>query len=233
MAKKKRIRFSENETFPNLFQLPHHQIITGGFQLKGNWNREFFRNEFPIVLELGCGKGEYTTGLARRIPDKNFIGMDIKGARMWRGLKTAHEEGYQNVAFIRTRIELIGHFFGKEEVDEIWITFPDPHPKSFKAKKRLTSPFFLERYRNILKKDHVIHLKTDNPSLFSYTLEVIEQGCHELLYRNPDIYQEGLIDYVTEIQTFYEKMWLEEGKKIGYLRFRLDSLPEKGTTASR
>ena len=226
MAKKKRTRFSENDTFPNLFQLNYHQVLTEGFGLKGKWNRDFFGNDAPIIVELGCGKGEYTIGLAERMPENNYIGIDIKGARMWRGLKTAHEEGFRHVAFIRSHIELIEHFFGPGETAELWITFPDPHPKASKARKRLTSPLFLERYRHILKDEHVIHLKTDDADLFEYTLSIIARGNHQLLYHTFDLYREGKDEVVAGIQTFYEKIWLEQGKCICYLRFRLGDTPK-------
>ncbi len=195
--------------------------MTEGFPLRGKWNSDFFCNHQPIVTELGCGKGEYTIGLAETIPVKNYIGIDIKGARMWRGLKTAHEAGFRHVAFIRSHIELIEYFFGPCEIDEIWITFPDPQPKASKARKRLTSPLFLERYRHVLKEEHIIHLKTDDKGLFEYTMEVIATGNHQLLYHTTDLYQAGLKDAAAEIQTYYEKIWLEQGKPISYLRFRL------------
>lgn len=225
MAKKKRERFIENDTFPNLFQPTYEHLITEGFGLKGRWNLDFFRNEAPIMLELGCGKGEYTTGLASRTPEKNFIGMDLKGARLWRGLKTAQEKGFPNVAFIRCAVEHIGYFFGPQEVDELWITFPDPKPKNSKARQRLTSPRFLESYAPILKPGHVIHLKTDDPGLFEYTRDTITRENHSLLYHTCDLYKENLKEPADEIQTFYEKMWLEQGKPIFYLRFRLREIP--------
>jgi tRNA (guanine-N7-)-methyltransferase len=221
VAKKKRIRFSENDTFPNLFQPSYRQVMKEGFPLKGKWNADFFRNNAPIVVELGCGKGEYTVGLAEQMPEKNYIGIDIKGARMWKGLKTAHEAGFRHVAFIRSHIEQIEHFFGPGEIDEIWITFPDPQPKASKARKRLTSPLFLQRYRTVLKDEHLIHLKTDDTGLFEYTLEVIATENHQLLYHTRDLYGAGLKEAAAEIQTYYEKIWLEQGKSICYLRFKL------------
>ncbi|MBP6978846.1 MAG: tRNA (guanosine(46)-N7)-methyltransferase TrmB [Bacteroidales bacterium] len=232
MAKKKLVRFSENNTFPNLFQPTYQQLITGGFGLQGRWNHDFFGNDAPIVLELGCGKGEYTIGLASRMPEKNFIGMDIKGARMWKGLKTARENEYRNVAFIRSYIEHIGYFFGQGEIEEIWITFPDPMPKKSKARQRLTSPLFLEKYHGILKEENVIHLKTDDTALFEYTLNIITHGAHLLLYHTYDLYNTTLKEPASEIQTFYEKIWLEEGKPICYLRFRLMGIPEVRITKS-
>ncbi len=215
------MRFAENLTFGNLFQLYYEDLING-FPLKGKWSEEFFKNKHPIVLELGCGKGEYTTGLAERHPDINYIGTDIKGARLWRGLKTSQEKELVNTAFIRTRINLIEHCFGRNEVSEIWITFPDPQPREIKTKKRLTSPQFIERYRHFLKPDGIIHLKTDNIIFFEYTQDVIRDSGHELLYTNYDVYGSGLDTEVTQIQTFYENIWLNHGTKIKYLKFKLN-----------
>ena len=182
MAKHKLFRFSENETFSNLIQLSYTEVMKG-VPFKGKWNTDFFTKNNPIIIELGCGKGEYTVGLAKKHPEINFLGVDVKGARLWRGCKTSNDEGMKNVGFIRTQIELIDHYFEPAEVAEIWITFPDPQPKEFKARKRLTSPLFLERYRKFLAKDGIIHLKTDNTSLFDYTLELIEECGHNLLYQ--------------------------------------------------
>lgn len=221
MGKKNKLRrFAENRTFNNLFQYSYEEVIKG-FPYKGKW-KDFFGNSNRIVLELGCGKGEYTIGLARKYPGANFIGVDIKGARMWRGLKTAEGEGLKNVAFIRTRIDLIEYFFGENEVNEIWITFPDPQVKTSRERKRLTSPKFLNMYCSFLKPDGIIHLKTDGLLLYDYTREVIEQGGHELLYANEDIYNSDLKNEVTEIQTFYEKKWLSYHTKIKYLEFKLN-----------
>ena len=218
--KNKLQRFAENLTFDNLFQYSYEEVMQG-FPFKGKWN-EFFGNDNRIVLELGCGKGEYSIGLARKFPNVNFIGIDIKGARMWRGLKTSKEEGLKNVAFIRTRINLVEFFFGKNEVDEIWITFPDPQVKASRERKRLTSPQFLNKYGNFLKPDGIIHLKTDALLLYDYTMEIIEQNGHKLLYFNEDIYGSGLKNEVTEIQTFYEEKWLFYQTKIRYLEFKLN-----------
>jgi tRNA (guanine-N7-)-methyltransferase len=160
-------------------------------------------------------------GLAQRYPDKNLIGIDIKGARMWRGLKTANEEGLSNVAFIRTRINQIGYYFDRDEVSEIWITFPDPHPREIKTRKRLTSNQFLDQYRKFLKKEGIIHLKTDNIIFFEYTLDVIREEQLELLFASYDIYDGSINNELTQIQTFYEKKWLEHGTKIKYLKFKL------------
>ena len=219
-SKNKLQRFAENETFDNMFQYSYEEARKG-FPLKGKWASGYFKNDHDLVLELGCGKGEYTVGLARQNPDRNYIGVDIKGARMWRGLKTASEENLKNVAFVRTRINLIEYFFGPDEVSEIWITFPDPHPRETRERKRLTSPQFLERYRKLVRKDGVVHLKTDNIIMFDYTLEVIRDEGLELLFSSEDVYGEGLDNEVTRIRTFYEKKWLEHGTKIKYLKFRL------------
>ena len=219
-AKNKLKRFAENMTFDNMFQY-HFEEVKDGFYLRGKWCKDFFRNNRPIVLELGCGKGEYTVGLAQRYPDKNFIGMDIKGARMWRGLKMADEKSLKNVAFIRTRINQIGYYFDMNEVSEIWITFPDPHPREIKTRKRLTSPQFLDQYRKFLKENGIIHLKTDNIIFFEYTLDVIREEKLELLFHSYDIYDGSIDNELTQIQTFYEKKWLEHGTKIKYLKFKL------------
>ena len=189
--------------------------------MKGRWKREFFGNDNPLVLELGCGKGEYTVALAERNPSCNYIGIDIKGARMWRGAKTATERGMNNVGFIRTRIEFINSFFAEGEVDEIWITFPDPQLKTRRAKKRLTSPLFLERYSRMLSGDGVINLKTDSQHLFNYTSAVIEHYGLPCEVSNSDIYGTGYADEVLSVKTAYEKMFLERGLPITYTRFSL------------
>jgi tRNA (guanine-N7-)-methyltransferase len=219
--KNKLQRFAENLTFPNLFQYRYEEVVNGFF-LKGKWNKEFFKNDHLLILELGCGKGEYTVGMAQRYPEKNFIGVDIKGARLWRGLKTAQEKNLKNVAFVRTRIELSEYYFGQQEVDELWITFPDPQIKTSRERKRLTSPRFLKRYARFLKPDAVIYLKTDALLLYDYTREIIEQGGHTLLDANEDIYGSGPDNEMTQIQTFYEKKWLEYGTKIKTLAFKLN-----------
>lgn len=177
-------------------------------------------NMNPIVAELGCGKGEYTVGLAARYPEKNFIGIDIKGARLWRGCKTVAEQGLKNAAFIRTRVDFLENLFGPGEVSEIWITFPDPQPG--KEKKRMTSPVFLAKFRNILENSGIIHLKTDNSFFFTYTMEMIDTFKHQLIYSTDDLYHSGCEDEVTHIQTYYESIWLNEGKKIFYLKFSLN-----------
>lgn len=219
--KNKLQRFAENKTFSNMFQYTFDEV-KDGFYLKGNWRKSFFKNDNPIVVELACGKGEYAVGLAQRYPDKNFIGMDIKGARIWQGLVNAQKLNLSNVAFIRTRIDQIGFYFDEKEIDEIWITFPDPQPRRIKEKKRLTSPQFLARYKPLLKENHIIHLKTDNIIFYDYTMDVIREDNHELLYQNEDIYHSELDNEVTQIQTFYEKIWLKNGVKIKFLEFRIN-----------
>ncbi len=221
MGKNKISRFEENLGFKHLFQRSFEQL-QDGFHLKGKWNRDFFGNDNPIVLELGCGKGEYAIGLAQRHPEKNYIGIDIKGARMWVGCKKVEELGLKNVAFIRTRITLIESFFAENEVDEIWLTFSDPHPRKGHARKRLSSPQYLARYSSFLKDENRIHVKTDNPGLFAYTQEVIREGGHELGDISDDVYGKGAPPEVMEIQTFYEQMWIEEGRTIHYLNFKMN-----------
>ena len=222
MSQKNKLqKFAEIKTFDNFFEYSYQEVLKG-FHLKGKWAEKFFKNNNPIVLELGCGKGEYTTGLAQRYPEKNFIGIDIKGARIWRGLKTAEEKKLNNVAFIRERINLVDHYFGKDEISEIWITFPDPHARDPKARKRLTSPEFIKRYTSFLRKDAIINLKTDNYIVFESTLDTIQEYKHKLLYQTNDIYNQGLDNELTQIQTYYEKKWIEYGTKIKYLKFSLN-----------
>ena len=200
---------------------PIRQEVKDGFNLKGNW-KSHFKNDNPIVLELGCGKGEYTVGLAKKNPDKNFVGIDIKGARFWRGAKTALEEGLQNVAFLRTQIELVDLLFGKNEVSEIWITFPDPQIKYKRTKHRMTNADFLEKYRQILVPNGLVHLKTDSEFMHGYTLGLLHGLGLEVLYANHDVYKnEGSPKDVLEIQTFYENQYLEKGKPITYIQFRI------------
>lgn len=218
MPKKKLLHFQENLSFPHLFQARYHELITD-HHLRTKWKNEFFNNDHPIVLELACGKGEYTIGLAEKSPDKNFIGMDIKGARLWRGCKTVEEKQMKNVAFIRSQVDHVAKFFGNHEVDEIWITFPDPQLK--KEKKRLTSPVFLEKYRNILVPDGILHLKTDSYDLFTYTMGIVKRDNHLVLFVTDDLYHSKTTEDAGSIQTYYERIWLEEGKKICYLKFQL------------
>lgn len=226
MGKNKLERFAETETFKNFVQLPAYNF-TEDFYLKNKWSSDFFGNDHPLFLELGCGKGEYTVGLSRLYPENNYVGIDIKGARMWRGAKTAIDENISNAGFLRIHINQITHFFGEKEVSGIWITFPDPQPQKARANKRLTSPRFLERYRPLLKNDAIINLKTDNVGLFEFTLEVIAQQKHSLLAHTFDLYASDIDDEAKNIQTFYESRFLEEGQKICYLQFRLNQLEEK------
>jgi tRNA (guanine-N7-)-methyltransferase len=221
-SKNKLKRFSENETFANVFQPTREEVVGNEFPLRGKWNSEFFKNDNPIVLELGCGKGEYSVGLAERFPNKNFIGIDIKGARFWRGAKTAVESGMNNVAFVRTQIELINHIFAENEVSEIWITFPDPQIKYKRTKHRMTNAEFLERYKKILKPSGLMHLKTDSEFMHGYTLGLLHGLGHEVIYANHNIYKnEGAPAEVTGIQTFYESQYLEVNKPITYIKFRI------------
>ncbi len=221
-SKNKLKRFNENKTFRNVVEPTRDEVLNNTLDLKGKWNEKFFKNSNPIVLELGCGKGEYTVGLAKKYPDKNFIGIDIKGARFWRGAKTAVEEGMNNVGFIRTQIELIDYIFENEEVDEIWITFPDPQIKYKRTKHRLTNHDFLQRYQKILKSNGIVHLKTDSEFMHGYTLGLLHGEGHEVLYANHDIYHnEGAPEVVTSIQTFYEKQYLEKNKPITYIQFKI------------
>jgi len=220
-SKNKLKRFRENATFANVVQPQRETVLHKAFPLQGQWAAQHFRNEQPIVLELGCGKGEYTVHLASQQPQQNFIGVDIKGARFWRGAKTASEKGYANVAFLRTQIELIDLCFAKNEVSEIWITFPDPQLKFKRAKHRLTHPSFLERYQRILKPGGVVHLKTDSSFLWGYTLGVLEKLPAHVLYAHHDIYHNAdAPKTATSVQTFYEQQFLDMGKPIAYLQFQ-------------
>lgn len=226
MAKRKLERFAENATFPHFFQ-PTWDELQEGFFLKGMWKQNYFRNSNPLIIELGCGKGEYTVDLATRYARNNYIGIDKKGARMWRGAKTTHESQHSNVAFVRMLAENLSLVFGEREVDEIWITFPEPQPNSPRTKKRFTSPQFLGRYRKILVPSGIIHLKTDNDELYAYTLEVIKENGHILHYATDDLYSNALDEEVKDVipvKTHYEKIWLEQGLKIKYLRFELAPL---------
>lgn len=221
-SKNKLKRFTENESFDNVIQPSREELVNGDFQLKGQWNKKFFKNDQPLVLELGCGKGEYSVGLAKKFPDRNFIGIDIKGARFWRGAKTAIEEGISNVGFLRIQIELIEYAFAENEVDEIWITFPDPQIKYKRTKHRMTNTHFLEKYRKVLKPDGVLNLKTDSEFMHGYTLGLLHGEGHEIIYANHDVYrQQGSPEEVTGIQTFYESQYLEQNKPITYIRFKL------------
>lgn len=221
-SKNKLKRFKENETFNNVYQPTRSDLVEGSYELKGNWRQQFFNNNNPLVLELGCGKGEYSVELAKKYPDKNFIGIDIKGARFWRGAKTAIEENIKNVAFLRTQIELIEFAFDENEVDEIWITFPDPQIKYKRTKHRMTNSEFLKRYKKVLKPEGVINLKTDSEFMHGYTLGLLHGEGHNVLYANHNVYkQEGSPEEVTSIQTFYESQYLEQNKPITYIRFKI------------
>ena len=220
-GKDKLRRFAENLTFSCLVQPEFEDIFHKDHALKGRWHKDFFKNDNPIVLELGCGRGEYTVALGRSNPDKNFIGIDIKGARMWRGAKTATQENLSNIGFVRTRIEFINSFFAEGEISEIWITFPDPQLKTRRAKKRLTSPIFLEYYAQMLVADGLIHLKTDSQHLFAYTSAVIDHFSLPCEVANDDIYGSGFADEVLSVKTAYEQMFLERGLPITYTRFSL------------
>jgi len=221
-SKNKLKRFRENETFGNVLQPTREEAVAGDFELKGKWNSEFFKNDNPIVLELGCGKGEYSVGLAARYPENNFIGIDIKGARFWRGAKTAVEQGLHNVGFLRTQIELLEHFFEEGEVAEIWITFPDPQIKYKRTKHRLTNSEFLQRYKKILGPNGVVNLKTDSEFMHGYTLGLLHGEGHEVIYANHNVYRnEGSPEVVTAIQTFYEQQYLEQNKAITYIKFKI------------
>ena len=229
MGKNKLKKFAEMETFHNVFQPPYEPMA-------GHWRDRYFQNDHPIVLELGCGRGEYTVGLAERYPEKNFIGVDIKGARMWAGAKEAEQKELKNVAFLRTNIEFITEFFAADEVDEIWITFCDPQMK--KATKRLTSTYFMQRYQRIVKPNGLIHLKTDSPFLYTYTTEMLRLNPYPVLCSTDDLYGEksdeatvpvqgkeiALFADAKALQTHYEKQWLDRGMSIKYIEWQLSPL---------
>ena len=218
-SKNKLKRFEENQSFDNVIQ-PSREEVLNDFSLKGQW-QSYFKNDNPIVLELGCGKGEYSVALAEKYPEKNFIGVDIKGARFWRGAKTALENDFKNVAFLRTQIELIDQCFDKNEVSEIWITFPDPQIKYKRTKHRLITKPFLEQYQSILKVNGIVHLKTDSEFLHGYLLGLLHEGPHDILFAHHDIYNSSSPPAEAKaIQTFYEKQYLEVEKAITYVKFR-------------
>ncbi|MCG2429640.1 MULTISPECIES: tRNA (guanosine(46)-N7)-methyltransferase TrmB [Aequorivita] len=220
-SKNKLKRFRENETFDNVVQPSREEVIGDLLKLKGNWRKNFFKNDNPLVLELGCGKGEYSVSLAKLNPKTNFLGIDIKGARFWRGAKSALEENLDNVGFLRTQIELVDHIFEENEVDEIWITFPDPQIKYKRTKHRLTNEDFLNKYKKILKPGGVVHLKTDSEFMHGYTLGLLHGLRETIEYAHHDVYgSDGAPEAVTNIQTFYENQYLEKGKKITYIRFK-------------
>ena len=244
MGKNKLARWTELGSFDKVYQPKISDISTGDHQVKGKWKKEIFKNDNPVILELGCGKGEYSVGLAGRFPGNNYIGVDIKGARMWRGAKTADEKKLPNIGFIRTRIEFINSFFTTDEIDEIWITFPDPHSGPKNSNKRLTSPSFLNIYRQFLKNNGIVHLKTDNTELYNYTKNTVTGNELEILFATNDLYcdnikaetdspapEKGLSssgkrkvipDDILSIRTHYESLFLKKGLKINYISFRLN-----------
>jgi tRNA (guanine-N7-)-methyltransferase len=222
LGKNKLLRFAEMKSFSNVIEPETRIVKAGSYPLRGRWNSEFFGNNNPLVLELGCGKGEYTVGLAMKYPSKNHIGVDIKGARIWRGAKTALENRISNVLFLRTRIEFLNAFFAEDEINEIWITFPDPFPKPVKSERRLTSPSFLNLYRGILSDRGIVHLKTDNSQLYRYTLGIALSNRLEIISDTDDLYGSEKDNEILSIRTHYEKLFLKEGIKIKYLSFRLE-----------
>lgn len=217
MGKNKLAKFDDMASYPHVFQYPYSVLEAEGFELKGQWNKRFFKNDNPIVLELGCGKGEYTVGLGKLFPEKNFIGVDIKGARMWSGAKESLETEMKNVAFLRTHIELINRFFSAGEVSEIWLTFPDPQMK--KVTKRLTSTRFMKLYREILSGDGLVHLKTDSNFMYTYTVKMAEANNYPVLFQTDDLYHSGTPDPILGIKTYYEQQWLDRGLDIKYIKF--------------
>lgn len=226
MGKNKLAKFANMEEYPHVFQYPFAVLQEKGFEMKGKWNEKFFKNTIPIVLELGCGKGEYTVGLAKLYPENNFIGVDIKGARMWSGAKQSLEEGLSNVAFLRTHIELLANFFDQGEISEIWITFPDPQMN--KVNKRMTSTRFMKLYGQFLKPNGVIHLKSDSNFMFAYTTEMVKLNNLEVLFGTEDLYHSGLEDNVLTIKTFYEQQWIARGLNIKYVKFKYSHKDEWG-----
>ena len=223
MGKGKLAKFADMETYENVFQYPYSVVEHVPLEMQGHWHEQYFHNDNPIVLELGCGKGEYTVGLAKRYPHMNFIGVDIKGARMWTGATQAIKEGMKNVAFLRTNIEIIDRFFAPDEVQEIWLTFSDPQMKN--PRKRLTSTFFMNRYRRFLIDKGIIHLKTDSNFLFTYTTYMVEKNHLPLVLSTSDLYSEfsenSEYSEAASIQTYYEQMWIDRGLNIKYMKFHL------------
>lgn len=224
MAKKKLIRFGEMENFPNVLQASLDEVLNKDHHFKGKWKSEVFKNENPIILELACGKGEYTVGMAAIFPEKNFIGIDIKGARIWYGAKEALDSNLDNVRFVRTRIDFINSFFAKNEIDEIWITFPDPQPQKNRARKRLTNKIFIERYRQILPEKGIVNLKTDSDFFFDFTKEQVSEHKYKVLRLIEDVYNDSQIESeeekkVLRIKTHYEQLFAAKGHRIKYIRF--------------
>lgn len=215
-------KFADFERFENCFAFAFEQIPQG-FPIKGKWHEDIFKNQHPLILELGCGKGEYTVGLGEANPGKNYIGVDVKGNRIWTGAKYALDHKLNNIAFLRTRIDFIEHCFSEGEVDEIWITFPDPQPQKPRARKRLTNQRFLDRYKKIIKPKGIVHLKTDSTSLYEYTLEVIQENKHELIWHTDDLYMNCPADRkeLITIKTYYENLFHSKGEDIKYIAFRL------------
>lgn len=224
MGKGKLAKFADLAQYPHVFEYPYSVIDNVPFEMKGKWGEQFFGNARPIVLELGCGRGEYTVGLGKLFPDKNFIGVDIKGARMWTGATESLRDGMKNVAFLRTNIEIIDRFFAEGEVSEIWLTFSDPQMK--RATKRLTSTYFMNRYRRFLKDNGLVHVKTDSPFMYTYTRYMVEANHLPVLCETDDLYHSGLEDEILSIRTYYEQQWLDRGLTIKYLKFEL---PQTGT----
>lgn len=230
MSKNKLAKFADMEQYPHVFQYADVATSSTPIEIKGRWHEKFFNNDHPIVLELGCGRGEYTVGLAKLFPEKNFIGVDIKGSRMWTGATQSLNEGLKNVAFLRTHIEFIDRFFAPGEVAEIWLTFSDPQMK--KATKRLTSTFFMERYRHFLQDNGLIHLKTDSNFLYTYTNYMVEKNHLPIHFKTDDLYhtleaeKDNEVKDILGIQTYYEQQWIARGLTIKYLKF---SLPQEGT----
>lgn len=223
MSKNKLEKFADMRSYPHVFEYPYAAIDDKPCEMKGKWGQTFFKNDHPIILELGCGRGEYTVGLAELYPDKNFIGVDIKGSRMWSGATEALEKKLPNVAFLRTNIEFIHRFFEANEVSEIWLTFSDPQMK--KATKRLTSTYFMERYRCFLQPNGWVHLKTDSNFMFTYTKYMVEHNQLPVEIMTEDLYHSGIVDEILGIQTYYEQQWLDRGLNIKYIRFQL---PQEG-----
>jgi len=224
VGKNKLAKFAEMDILSNVVQPRHEEVFRTDYKLKGKWNKEIFNNDNPIVLEVGCGKGEYTVGLAKKFPEKNFIGLDIKGSRMWNGAKEADGEGLSNVAFIRMHAEMLESVFANGEVSEVWVTFPDPQMQ--KARKRLTGTRFLSVYKNLLQEDGIIHLKTDSSFLYSYTSYLVEDNGFEVFVNTDNLYSSGMADDILSIRTFYEQQWLDRGKIIKYIKFSLKGKTE-------